>query len=155
MVIPIAISVWFLLYIIIVCGIFDEWPDASLILVHSSTFILLLKFTHKLLFFLLLLVPLEVSLPPRPSQQFIHWRNNNTIHSVHISCPMQLPFRTISWFRNGVRLVNATERDLSRSSSDPAMLYGVYQCLVRSPELESRDILTVTRVMPYGMYTHL
>ena len=88
---------------------------------------------------------------PSPRQIFI----DNSTRAINLTCPLHHPLLPTVWFWNGVKLVNATERNLVTTSVEPERLYGMYQCLVGSlepdPYLNGRnDIISVARAMPYG-----
>lgn len=56
-----------------------------------------------------------------------------------------------------MRLADSTDQNLTRASTDPDSLYGVYQCYVGQladdqPLIGGRGLFTVARVMPYGTF---
>ncbi len=74
-----------------------------------------------------------------------------------LECPLFHPALTTVWFWNGTELVNSTEQSLNRSSNDPEILLGVYQCglMMSDPfsAMGGQYIITVARVMPLGTNT--
>ena len=90
-----------------------------------------------------------------PTQQFV----GNTTRRLDLTCPIYHPNLTTFWFWNGILLDNATEQNLTRTSDDQVSLHGVYQCYVGLSDgqefVAQSDLVTVTRVMPFGTYVHI
>ena len=93
-----------------------------------------------------------------PTQHFLHSRENVT-HSISFTCPIPTVITPLIWFHNGIKLQNFTGQRLLRTSTDPNVLYGVYQCSARDVgtygHIMDSNTFTMARVMPYGKVTRL